>query len=360
MRVKKLNVSHFRNLSNISISPGPNINFIFGENGSGKTSLLESIYYLGHARSFRTPHKNKLIQQSQTEFVLYTELDKPDPKPNSIGVQCGISDQQIHVNKKAENSKSLLVKTLPIQIINPDVHKIIEEAPRYRRKFIDWGVFHVEPSFVELWPQYQQALKQRNAALKKNWDYQLIKHWDDHLIQITDRITEIKIQYLKLLNKQIRDLLKDVADFQTLRLDYYRGWSEKKSFQSALQDSWEMDVKKGITSVGVHRADLKISNHGELIKHTVSRGQQKFIACLLKIAQAKLYHKMTKQSVVILVDDIASELDATNLKMIIDFLMDTDTQLFITAISKSQLIPYMSRTNFKMFHVEHGKISEVV
>jgi DNA replication and repair protein RecF len=353
MLLSKLIVSHFRNIHSAELKFAPQVNLIVGDNGSGKTSLLEAVYYLGHAKSFRTPHSTHLINLQENEFVVYGELDPMQ----SIGIQRNKTNQQIKIAKQLCVKKSELAKTLPIQIINPDVHKILEDSPRHRRRFLDWGVFHVEHLFWEHWKRYQAILKQRNAALKKRWDKRLIFSWNDELAATVMAITQFKSDYVNALREELNHLPHGFADLQ---IEYQQGWPESLSYVDSLEKHLEADRKIGFTKYGPHRSDLKITINNVAAKDVVSRGQQKFLASVLKIAQVLVYRKAMGFGPLFLVDDIFSELDRTAAHTVIGLLLNTGSQLLITAIDPQSSRAALPHEIIKMFHVEHGEFQEVV
>lgn len=353
MHLSKLIVSRFRNINLAELLFSPRVNVIAGDNGSGKTSLLEAVYYLGHAKSFRTPHATQLITHHEDEFVLYGELNPFQ----SIGIKRSKTSEQIKLAKQFCQKKSELANALPIQIINPDVHKILEDSPRYRRRFLDWGVFHVEHSYWDQWRQYQTILKQRNAALKKHWDKKLVDLWNEELTSTVAAITKIKTTYVAALQTELKSIPHELTD---LNIAYQRGWPEALTYGDSLQKSWDLDRKTGFTKYGPHRSDLKITVKGVAAKDIVSRGQQKLLACVLKIAQVKLFRKTIGFSPLFLVDDIFSELDRTASRKVIYLLRETSSQLLVTTIEQQPAMDALQQDDMKMFHVEHGVFQEVI
>ena len=210
MAIAQLEISHFRNLEQVSLSPSPRLNIIVGKNGSGKTSLLEAVNFLGSARSFRTPHSKQLISFAHDQFILFAKIAAADV-PVSVGISKDQNAMTIKVANRVVASASILAELLPVQIINPDVHKLLEEGPRYRRRFIEWGVFHVKPNYLPLWQQCRHILKQRNAALKQNLSLNEINQWDLALVEITETITAMREQYLANLQPYIDTLMNGVT-----------------------------------------------------------------------------------------------------------------------------------------------------
>lgn len=353
MNINTLNVTNFRNIQQAKLELAPKVNTIVGNNGSGKTSLLEAIYYLGHAKSFRTPHSNQLINFKASEFILYGELN--DSK--TIGIQKTSNSEQIKITRQPIQKKSDLVKTFPIQFIDPSVHKILEDSPRHRRRFLDWGVFHVEHSFLDHWRKYQGILKQRNAALKKRWDKQLIDSWNEELVAETAAITQIRNTYVQDLISEFKQIQ---GGFEGAELNYQQGWPDAHPFIECLEKSYALDCKTGFTKYGPHRCDIRITLNGIPAKDVVSRGQQKYLACLLKIAQVSLFKKRLGRVPLMLVDDIFSEFDRHSVKNISDLLLAIDCQLVLTGTEQRLIEATVSSGQMKMFHVEHGLFKEVV
>jgi DNA replication and repair protein RecF len=353
MHLAKLIVSQFRNIAHAELALASRMNIIVGDNGSGKTSLLEAIYYLGHAKSFRTPHTTQLINLQKSEFVLHGETNTQ----HTMGIKRSKQTELIKLDRQIGQKKSELAKALPMQIINPDVHRILDDSPRYRRRFLDWGVFHVEQSYWDHWRRYQNILKQRNAALKQHWDKQLIQSWNEELSATVAAITHIKSTYVDQLENVLGSLPHGL---EGLEIRYQQGWPESHSFVDSLQHSFDLDRKTGFTKYGPHRSDLKITLNGITAKQVVSRGQQKYLACVLKIAQVEMFCQSLGFSPLFLVDDLFSELDRTTAQQVIELLTLTGSQLFITAIEAQPALSLLPEANRKLFHVKHGMFQEVI
>jgi DNA replication and repair protein RecF len=199
----------------------------------------------------------------------------------------------------------------PVQVIDPEVHRLIEEGPSRRRRFLDWGVFHV--AFVGHWQRYQQVLRQRNAALKSRQPRAAITAWDGELVSYGQLITDARSQYLELLLPQAQALGRNLLGLE-LMLSYRPGWARELSFSDALQQSWNHDQESGVTHVGPHRAEIGIRLDGLAVKDRISRGQQKLLASALLIAQLKLFPEDSPVRPCLLLDDPAAELDDNRLE----------------------------------------------
>lgn len=358
MYIKQLDIRQVRNLNDVKINPGIRCSYIYGDNASGKTSVLEAIYLLSVARSFRTTHIKHVISHDSAHLQVFARIQNMSNESSALGLERSAKKTRIRINGSDVKQVSALSSLLPVQIINPDVHKLLEQGPKQRRQFIDWGVFHVEHGFLDAWQQYYRVLKQRNAALRKKQTRKYVLLWDDQLIQYAKAITLSRETYLTgfipLFNNYVEKLMGLSVD-----INYLRGWNSELSFTQSLEDSFEKDTFKGFTSLGPHRADLEISHQGNLVQNSFSRGQQKLLVCAMRLAQiSHLKQEMNQQSI-LLVDDLAAELDIQHRQNLIELLIDTQAQLFVTATEQDSFI-LPPEIESKMFHVEHGTLKEVV
>jgi len=220
---------------------------------------------------------------------------------------------------------------LPVQIVDPEVHKLIEEGPSRRRRFLDWGVFHVEPSFVGHWQRYHQVLRQRNAALKAHLPRALVSVWDGELIASGQLLTEARQRYIARLADQVTTIGARLIGLP-VTLRYRAGWNKESSFEAALDRSRELEAERSITQVGPHRAELVVEVAGRLAKDHISRGQQKLLAAALLIAQLRLFPDEAPIRPTLLLDDPAAELDAGHLGALILEVAQGRQQLIVTTL----------------------------
>ena len=358
MYLTQLDIRQVRNLNEVKIVPSQRCNYIYGANASGKTSILEAIFLLSIARSFRTTHIKHVISHNSSYVQIFAKVENSSKRSTSIGLERSLRKTRIRINGADVKQVSALSSLLPVQIINPDVHKLLEQGPKYRRQFIDWGVFHVEHEFLVAWQQYYRVLKQRNASLRRKLDKKAITLWNEQLIQFAKIITVYRENYLSrfmpIFNEYVTKLMGLSVD-----INYYRGWNTELSFTETLETSFDKDTYKGFTSFGPHRADLEISHNGILVQNSFSRGQQKLLVCAMRLAQISHLKSENNQQSILLVDDLAAELDITHRQNLIELLVDTQAQLFVTATEKNSFILPVEIES-KMFHVEHGILKEVV
>ncbi len=330
MSLSRLQVTDFRCLQSAELNLDPHFTLISGPNASGKTSLLEAIYVLGRGRSFRTRRLEHLIRHGVERFVVFGELDTHTRRV-SMGIEGARTGLRAQIDGDKPPSLAELALYLPVQIIDPEVHHLIEEGPSRRRRFLDWGVFHVERSFVVHWQRYQQVLKQRNAALKAHQPRAVVSVWDSDLIRSGEALSAARVRYVALLSPHAESIGRNLLGMD-LTLSYRSGWPKDQSMAEALQQSWSHDQETGATQVGPHRAELGIRLDGVAVKDRISRGQQKLLAAALLIAQIKLFPEESSVQPSLLLDDAAAELDDEHLAALIGEVSSHAVQLIVTTL----------------------------
>jgi DNA replication and repair protein RecF len=327
--LSRLQVTDFRCLQSAELHPDAHFTLISGPNASGKTSLLEAIYVLGRGRSFRTRRLEHLIRHGAERFVVFGEVDSATRRV-PMGVQGSRQGVRAQIDGDKPSSLAELALLLPVQIIDPEVHHLIEEGPSRRRRFLDWGVFHVEQSLGH-WQRYQQVLKQRNAALKARQPKAVVSVWDSDLVRSGEHLSAARARYVSLLSPSAELIGRNLLGME-LSLSYRNGWLKGQSLAEALQQSWSHDLEQGATQVGPHRAELGIRLGGTPVKNRISRGQQKLLAAALLIAQIKLFPEGSPVQPTLLLDDPAAELDDERLASLIREVSSQSVQLIVTTL----------------------------
>jgi DNA replication and repair protein RecF len=326
----RLQVTDFRCLQSAELELDPHFTLISGPNASGKTSLLEAIYVLGRGRSFRTRRLEHLIRHGVERFVIFGEVDTAH-RLVPMGVEGSRAGIRAQIDGDRPSSLAELALQLPVQIIDPEVHHLIEEGPSRRRRFLDWGVFHVEQSFVGHWQRYQQVLKQRNAALKSHQPRAVVTVWDSDLVRSGELLSAARARYVTTLSPRAEAIGRNLLGME-LSLSYRSGWSKDQSMAEALQQGWTHDQEAGATQIGPHRAELAIRLDGATVKDRISRGQQKLLAAALLIAQIKLFPEGSPVQPSLLLDDPAAELDDDRLAGLIREVSSQSVQLIVTTL----------------------------
>jgi DNA replication and repair protein RecF len=358
MILQKLEVFNVRNLLHVSILPSPRINLIYGKNGSGKSSLLEAIYILGRAKSFRSSSIRPVIKSSNDNLVVSAKAQQQNGEVHQLGVKLDVKNITIRINQENCKRRSDLAYALPLQIIHPKSYKLLDAGPQLRREFIDWGVFNLQDEFLHVWRKYKKALAQRNQLLKKKFTRQL-HGWDRELVQHGLIVADFRRQYITLLQPLFVDIAREFMDFNKLKIQFVPGWDRKKDFSLALQDDIDKDLRFGITHSGPHRGDFLVSMDNKQVKDFVSRGQLKLLVLALQLAQVKLLYQKCSKIGCILIDDVTSELDCSNRAKLLHFLSDLQAQVFLTATELNEFGDLSQLCEYHVFHVEHGNIKPV-
>lgn len=363
MKLLKLEIAGVRNLSSVSLDELSRVNVFYGDNGAGKTSVLEAIHILGLARSFRSTQLHPVIQYSADRCTVFGSVEPEDGAPAvSLGVErARRGGFRIRVDGQDEKALVKLADAFPIQLINANSYSLLEGGPKRRRQFMDWGVFHVEHRFYEMWKRLQRSVKQRNCLLrggKNTSSEQELAMWDRELSEVGEQIDAARQSYLEMFLPVFLQQLEKLVDVPGLTIEYLKGWDAKQDLAGALQDSRERDFRRGITHKGPHRSDLAIRVNGIDAGQVLSRGQQKLVVCALRLAQCRVLLESRQKKCVLLIDDLPAEIDLEHQARLCDLLYSLDMQLFMTCVSPESLLdlPWNIDEQFKLFHVEHGII----
>jgi len=350
MAISQLSLTDFRNLRSTTLDFNSRFNFVSGDNGSGKTSLLEAIYVLCQAHSFRTHQLKQCINHDKSSFLLFGRFED-----HKAGLAKNDKKLEIHVDGESIKRRSELVRKTPINIVNADSFVMLDGAPQKRRAFIDWCMFHVEPNYAEQWRLFQHALRQRNRLLKTRQDIKLLDYWDQHLIEPSLNLSTMRRDYCKKLQAIAEVELCEILSGISLELEYRQGWPDDLSLLDATRSNRERDIRSGFTNAGIHRDDLRIMSQGKNASEILSRGQSKRLCLALLLAALKVVSKSRQDRIILLIDDLNSELDSKSQNIVYQQLVDLDLQMFISNID-SPVPEAISGKEIKLFHVEHGII----
>lgn len=353
MSLARLRVEALRCLDSVDMALDARRNFVFGPNGAGKTSLLEAIYLLGRGRSFRTRQTARLVQRGRSTLTVHGVVETA-ARNVPIGVSFGERRLGVRVAGQ-DGGTAMLARELPVYVIDPRLHQLVESGPSERRRYLDWGVFHVEHEYLGLWRQYRRLLGQRNAALKRV-DRAGLPGWTGPLVEVGERITDLRDAYVEGLAADLGATAARLLG-REITVRYDRGWREGVSLAEALHEARERERETGTTPVGPHRGDLVLRVDGTAVRDEVSRGQQKLVAAALVLAQVDRLETAEAGRSVLLVDDPAAELDAGSLERLMTEIYARPAQLVVTALGPDALAV---ESGFPRFHVERGRIREVV
>jgi DNA replication and repair protein RecF len=362
MSLGQLSIQNLRCLRQVDLDLHPGRNLIIGANGSGKTSLLEAIYLLGRGRSFRTRNSERLISHGESRLVVFGRTVPPEEPavPQALGIQVTRGEPTV-AKIQGEFTRSLaeLSQTLPVQIIDPGVHKLVEDGAFRRRRWVDWATFHVEHGFVDVWASYMRALKQRNAVLKQlqaggGSPESQLDPWDRELAQWGEKLALARRGMLEALKAHWQETVMALAGLSP-ELSYFQGWVRDIPLLESLRHSRERDLARGTTHAGPHRADVVLKLDGKLAREVLSRGQQKLVAVSMILAQLRLLADVLPVPATLLLDDPAAELDPGRLARFIEQVVPLRCQLVLTSLASG---PQAFGKPDRMFHVEQGRVTE--
>lgn len=352
-QITRLHLTNFRNLNQIYLELEPKLNVLVGDNAAGKTSVLEALWTLSAGRSFRTSKPKELISTNSESYTIFCELTTKDQQ-HKLGLSRSADKVEIKLDGEKITSQSQVAKHLPIQLLTPESHRLLEEGPKARRQFLDWGCFYHHPEFAGAWRDFNRILRQRNQGLKQHLPTDQINLWQPGLIANSNAINELRERYLSQLTSYIQKYSRELMpDFDAeLSLKFYPGWpASNESYQNTLQQNLAKDQASGHTQYGAHRADIRIKINGQDPLAILSRGQQKLFVCALLLAQAGFHQAQTGNSVIMLIDDLPAELDTKHRATLLDLLDKLEIQHLITSTSKTLI----TRSGC-VFEINNGEI----
>lgn len=359
MYLTALDVTGVRNLSRVHVEPGTGINYFYGANGAGKTSLLEAISLLSVGRSFRSGKISTIIASEATDLTVTGEIVNPLLESSQrVGISKKRDATVVRIDGQNISRLSELATAVPSVAISTRNHELVEGGPAERRNYIDWILFHVNRTFVHLSKQYKTALAQRNAALRRGAADELVEVWNKELVESGTSIARLREQTCIQIQSRLEIFAKDLGNPGILpELQYRRGWAADQTFTEVLERSLDNCRRLATTSTGPHRADIKLKVNGDEARYVHSRGQQKLLAILMKLVQVDIYAIHHRQAPILLFDDMPSELDEEAREFVLSWLKSRSVQAFLTGV---ECVSNSLHDVTNKFHVERGEIQNVV
>ncbi len=362
MQVAALDIAGFRNLRPLRLNCASSLNLFIGPNASGKTSLLEALYVLGRGRSFRARHPRELIQNGAAAFRVAAMMMDGAGRRAPIGVEHDARRLIARVGGAPMRSLAELARQAPVLLLNPDSHRLLEDGPQLRRRFMDWGLFHADSGFLETWRRYDAALRHRNAALRSQAADRAVDAWDGELAAAAARLDRLREAFCEALGSVLRPLTEATLAEVAVEVNYRRGWPlepSERDFALWLRAGRDQDRRQGYTRLGPHRADFAVRVAGQAPTEALSRGRRKLLVIALVLAQAELYRRRVGDACILLIDDLPAELDRDNRARVMRTLAGSGAQLFVTAIEPDVPEAGLWR-EARTFRLTHGEVSEVV
>lgn len=360
VRLESLRIQSLRCLSEVNLPLASGLNVFIGPNGAGKTSVLEAAFLLSHGRSFRSGAKEALLQRGSSQLSVFAELQQAGERLTRVGIGKEGARWEARVDG-AHVTLGRLVRACAVVCFDPGSHALIAGGAEERRRFLDWGVFHVEHAFQAAWQRYQRALKQRNSLLRsaRPTDDKFFEPWEQELAHCALGIDDARRDYLELLRPRLTaELAATVPELGVPVLRYRRGWSDDAPLNDQLASVRDRDRARGHTSVGAHRADWSIAMEYAPLREHLSRGQEKLAALACLLAQATVYADQHGGDwPIVCLDDLASELDQMHQAAVVDRLLRAGAQVLLTGTD----LPHALRgAPHRMFHVEQGHVSRLL
>jgi DNA replication and repair protein RecF len=351
--IKKLKIENLRNLARVDIEPDPRLNVLSGANGAGKTSVLESMVVLSRGRSFRTNQASELIGPIGDSFRVFAESFNQAEKKHRLGLQRSGKHWRARKDGNDLSQLSQLTRDLPLVLMEPNSHLLVSGPPEIRRKYLDWGMFHVEHEFLNTWRRFSKILKQRNAALRFRQE-EVLDSIDAVFSELGTRLGRFRRLHSDTISEKVQFLLKELdSDLENVRLEYNDGWA-KETLAESLAEGREGDLVRGATGSGPHRADIVLFRKDVSARSVLSRGEQKLLSAALLLSQADILSERGEKPIILL-DDLASEFDRRHFESVLSRAQKTGGQVWVSG-TRNDLI----EADHKVFHVEHGEVQEMV
>jgi len=358
MLITRLEARDFRLFGELGLDAHPRFNLVVGDNGAGKTTLLEILHVLGRGASWRVQQPQQLVQDGKQAWQVRGRLDEGGGAPPEL-LRVTWKDRETRIELgESVLALSELVRRVPMQILDPGMHRMLEEGPGIRRRFLDWGVFHVEHSFMPVWRRARRALNQRNAVLRDNGSAQLLAPWNKELAEAAEQLSTLRRRHAAEVEARSQALLQRLLPGESWQLRYAQGWDAERSYLEVLEANVERDRRQGMTTSGPQRAELGFytapgeGQAARAVKGRISRGQQKLLVAAFVLAQCWIVAERGGRVPALLLDDFAAELSAEFQGRLLALLLDYPGQKFVTALEPAGVLKNLPSAH--MFHVEHG------
>ncbi len=359
LRLSAVDIRNVRILAQAALEPSE-INVLFGPNGSGKTSVLEAIHYLCTGRTFAGGRVEALVRTGAERLRVVGRGMDARGRMHRFGVEQGRrGGRHMRLDGRTVDRIAEIAVYLPVVALHPGSHEILAGGPSERRRLLDWGLFHVEQGYLAQWQRYRRVLVQRNASLQRRRSDSEVAIWEPELGAAAEAIDRSRRAYVEGLQAEINRVGPTLLrEGEGIELAYRPGWPEGTALSDVLRERRSADRERGWTGVGAHRADLILRLDGKDTRNRVSRGQQKLLVYLLRLAQ--LHDLVAKGGrPMLLLDDLSAELDADHRERVMAEAVATGGQVFVTALEPDR-VPVAADCSPAWFHVEQGQVREVV
>ncbi len=356
MEIRRLQITGFRNLADLTIEPDTGVNIIYGENAQGKTNLLENIWLFSGMKSFRGAKDAELVGFGKDFARCEMDFFAADREQKAVLTIQG--NRKMMLNGVSLGSPAKMIGKCSMAVFSPAFLSLVQAGPSERRRFLDAALCQLKPSYATLLSRYNRALKQRNSLLCDVSGHpelqELLDVWDENLISAGEAIVKARRDYLTLLLPAAAKVYDGLSGSrEVLSVSYLQkdNPDERQSFSDLLHARRREDIFNKTTSVGPHRDDLGITVNGVAARTFGSQGQQRSCAIALKLAEAQILKENTNEQPVILLDDVMSELDTGRQDYILNHL--DNRQVFITCCDPASILRLCEG---KTYNIANGKI----
>ncbi len=361
MWFQRLDIHDLRNLESVRLQLCPGLNYFHGENGAGKTAILEAVHLLARGRSFRGTQSTELIRRGCSQVRVNTRVVDEHRGTLDIALARSRGERtELRIDGQPGRKLSQVAALLPLQVMVPSLSDLVFGGPGERRQWLDWGLFHVKPEYLRTLRRYLHALRQRNAALKAVGAGELPREgldvWSDEVARLGEEVTAEREAYLAELQPVLVEICRDLVPSLELEVVYRAGWPREQGLRKVLGDSVPREVKLGATQSGPHRGDIELRVAGTIAGVSVSRGQGKALASAMMLSQARLLMQTARRSSVFLIDDVGAELDLPHSERFFRLLTGLGAQILATSNSGPSTVAGLNDTETAVFHVEHGRV----
>ena len=360
MRVTRLRIGNLRRLEQVELEPGPGLNLLAGDNGAGKTSVLEALHLMAYGRSFRGRVRDGLVRRGAEALEIYVEWRVAGrEQARRAGLRHSGSSWEGRLDGQAVTQLGDLCAALAVVTFEPGSHALVGGSAEPRRRMMDWGLFHVEPGFLGHWRHYARALRQRNVLLKNGAPGNELDVWDRELVAAGEPLTAFRQGYLDGLDPVVAATTGAISpSLGSASLRFLPGWKrESMPLADALLLARDRDRAMGHTTVGPHRADWRLSFSTMPDGEALSRGQAKLAALSCLLAQARDLAVRLGEWPVVALDDLASELDAGHRERVLAALHESGAQVFVTGTELPAAGAGGTDSGTRLFHVEQGRVT---
>lgn len=356
--ISTLQIQNLRVLRDASLEFGQGVSALVGDNGAGKTSVLEAISLLSTGRSFVSAKPRALIHNEANALVVFGRFGDAGQNHRAAIQLDRQGDRRIRLDGQPARAQAEISRLLPTLVLAPSAHDLMLGPPLIRRRLMDWGSFYVLGLDTLQYAGFRRALLQRNMLLRSgtlSGDDDVA--WCAQLAHYGQRIDESRAAFVQRYIPHLKENLEALAFPFSVDVVYRRGWSEDNSLEDALTKSRARDVRYRATHVGPQRADLEFAIEGHPVVDRLSRGQLKTLNVACVLAQMESLVAETSGQPILLLDDVGAELDAQFQKRVWASVARSGCQAITTGVDLARAGLAQYRPD-RVFHVKHGSISD--